>query len=74
MTTTPDIPALGHFDVVGRTVGTNLEIIDGRFTSTKSFQYELSPRQAGEFFIGPIVVHIEGSEIDLSAGGDSRPV
>ena len=62
MTTTPDIPSQGNFDVVGRSLGTSIEIINGHMTATKTFHYELSPRAAGDFTIGPIKVYMEGEE------------
>ncbi len=58
----PDIPALGHFDVVGRSSGSSVEVVNGVMSLTKTFSYVLSPRNVGEYFIGPIKVHIEGKE------------
>lgn len=62
MTTTPDIPSQGNFDVVGRSMGTSIEIVNGRMSATKTFHYELSPRAPGDFTIGPIKVYMEGEE------------
>jgi oxygen tolerance protein BatD len=63
---TPDIPPLGHFDVVGRSSGNAIEIINGNLSSTMTYEYLLSPRAPGDFSIGPIKVYIEGQE--YSAG------
>jgi hypothetical protein len=62
----PDIPPLGHFDVEGRSSGSTVQIMNGEMSVKKTFSYELSPRNVGEYSIGPIVVHIEGKE--YSAG------
>ncbi|MGH7829332.1 MAG: BatD family protein, partial [Candidatus Binatia bacterium] len=59
---TPDIPALGHFDVVGRTTGSSVEIINGEMTVQRTFEYVLEPREAGDFSIGPIKLFVEGQE------------
>lgn len=58
--TTPDIPSSGNFDVVGRSSGSAIEIINGVMSVTKTFEYQLAPRKPGEFKIGPIKAHIEG--------------
>ncbi|MFO1462199.1 MAG: BatD family protein [bacterium] len=64
--TTPDIPPLGNFDVVGRSTANAVEIINGEMSVSKTFTYVLSPRHVGEFNIGPVKVYIEGRE--YSAG------
>src|SRR5436190_3760689 len=58
----PDIPSQGHFDVVGRSMNTAVEIINGEMSMTKSFEFTLAPRSAGDFSIGPIKVYMEGQE------------
>ncbi|HEX5034266.1 MAG TPA: BatD family protein, partial [bacterium] len=60
--TTPDIPPLGNFDVIGRSSTNAVEIINGEMSVSKTFLYLLSPRRPGKFLIGPIKVHIEGRE------------
>jgi len=64
--TTPDMPSKGNFQVVGRSVSTSIEIVNGEMSSTKHFIYTLAPVKAGDFTIGPIKVFIEGQE--YSAG------
>lgn len=58
--TTPEIPELGNFDVVGRSSGNSIEIMNGEMSVTKTWEFVLSPRKAGTFDIGPISTHIEG--------------
>lgn len=60
--TTPDIPPLGNFDVVGRSTSNAVEIINGEMSVSKTFTYVLAPRRVGSFNIGPVKVHIEGQE------------
>lgn len=67
MLSSPDIPAQGNFDVVGRSSGNSIEIINGIMSSTMTFQYILSPRAEGEFNLGPIKVYIEGEEYSAPA-------
>jgi len=64
--TTPEIPPLGNFDVVGRSTANSVEIVNGEMSVSKTFTYVLSPRRVGEFQIGPVKVYIEGQE--YSAG------
>lgn len=58
--TTPEIPAKGNFEVVGRSSGNVIEIINGEMSVTNTFEYMLRPVQAGKFSIGPITTHIDG--------------
>lgn len=60
--TTPEIPPLGNFDVVGRSTANSVEIINGEMSVSKTFTYVLSPRRVGDFQIGPVKVYIEGQE------------
>lgn len=60
--TTPEIPPLGNFDVVGRSTANSVEIINGQMSVSKTFTYVLSPRRVGDFQIGPVKVYIEGQE------------
>ncbi len=64
--TTPEIPPLGNFDVVGRSTANSVEIVNGEMSVSKTFTYVLSPRRVGDFQIGPVKVYIEGQE--YSAG------
>lgn len=63
---TPDIPNRGNFDVVGQSTGNAIEIINGQMSVTKSFDYVLKPRGKGNFTIGPIKAHIEGTTYSSS--------
>lgn len=58
--TTPEIPSRGNFEVVGRSTGNSIEIINGEMSVTSTFEYLLRPIHAGHFKIGPITTHIEG--------------
>ncbi len=58
--TTPDIPELGNFNVVGQTSGTSIEMVNGKISTTKTFNYLLEPRNPGDFSIGPFQAHIDG--------------
>ncbi len=64
--TTPDIPPQGNFDVVGRSVGNAIEVINGELSATRTFHYTLAPRRPGNYSLGPIKIFIEGEE--YSAG------
>ncbi len=51
-----------HFSVRSAGSSTNMSMINGRITQSKSFTYMLLPRETGTFTIGPARVEVEGAE------------
>jgi hypothetical protein len=64
--TTPDIPSLGNFDVVGKSSANSIEVVNGEMSLTNTFVYFLQARNPGDFPIGPVAAHIDGKS--YSAG------
>ena len=56
----PTLPDLSDFDVHPRGQSTQMSFINGRVTSSVSFNYVLIPRRAGTITIGPATVELDG--------------
>lgn len=56
----PQLPDLSPFDVYSRGQSTQVQIINGRMSTTVSHNYLLAPKRAGTFTIGSASVVVEG--------------
>ncbi len=56
----PQLPPLDGFQVLGASRGTQMSIINGNMSIRSTYTYRLTPSQAGNFIIDPIVVLING--------------
>ncbi len=60
---TPNLDALEeHFSVRSAGSSTNMSMVNGRITQSKSFTYMLLPRELGTFTVGPARVEVGGAE------------
>ncbi len=56
----PTLPPLPDFDVQGRGQSTQVQIVNGRMSSTVSFTYVLLPKRVGTLAIPPVQARIGG--------------
>ena len=56
----PDMPA---FDVQGRGHSTQVQMVNGHFSSSASYTFVLTPKQVGAFSIGPAEVEVDGQKL-----------
>ena len=56
----PELPDLSAFDVFSRGQSTQMSFVNGRVTSSVSYNYVLVPKQSGSFTIGPATVELDG--------------
>ncbi|MDP8254539.1 MAG: BatD family protein [Candidatus Alcyoniella australis] len=63
----PSFASLSGFEIVGRQSSTSLEIINGRASSTLNYVFLLTPRQTGEFSVGPLQIEIRGKTYSSNA-------
>jgi hypothetical protein len=76
----PRLPELSAFEVHSRGQGSQVQIINGHVSSSVTYSYELQPRRAGTFTIGPATVDIGGQSFQtqplvvrvLGRGGQAR--
>jgi hypothetical protein len=52
----PGLPGIEGFRVAGRSTSSQVQIINGRMSSTRSFIYQLLPQREGTFTIGAVTV------------------
>lgn len=57
---TPEISGLDHFQVVGRSSSTNMQIINGIGTAILEQQLQVIPQKEGTFTIGPVEAEYGG--------------
>ncbi len=58
---------LDNFSIIsGPNVSTQVSIINGSFSSSKTFTYQLSPEKIGTFKIGPFTVYVNGKTYTIS--------
>lgn len=74
-----DLPRLEDVDVEFRGPSTRISVVNGRYSSSKSFTYSLFPRKVGSFTIPAVRVEIAGKTytsdpipIDVVASGASQ--
>jgi hypothetical protein len=56
----PQLPELADFDVYSRGQSTQMSFVNGRVTSSVSYNYVLVPRATGTFTIGAATVELDG--------------
>ena len=56
----PELPRLDAFRVAGRSTSSQIQIVNGRMSSTRAYIYQLLPQNEGTFEIGAVTVHVEG--------------
>ncbi|KPL02234.1 MAG: hypothetical protein AMJ90_06405 [candidate division Zixibacteria bacterium SM23_73_2] len=56
----PDLPTLDDFSVYSAGRSQSFEFVNGKTSSSVSFNYTLVPKKAGEFTIGPAQISLEG--------------
>ncbi|MBU1053558.1 MAG: BatD family protein [Proteobacteria bacterium] len=59
----PVINGLDSFDVIQRVASSRLEIIKGKFSSAKEYNYMIRPKVQGTYKIGPAILDISGKTI-----------
>lgn len=75
----PELPDLSAFDVFSRGQSTQMSFVNGRVTSSVSYNYVLVPKQPGSFTIGPATVELDGEEFSSEpiqvriVGASERP-
>lgn len=56
----PNLPDLADFDVYPRGQSTQMSFVNGRVTSSVSYNYVLMPKRTGSITIGPASVELDG--------------
>lgn len=59
----PEINGLDPFDVIQRGTSSRLEVINGKFSSTREYNYVIRPKKEGTYKIGPAILDISGKTI-----------
>jgi len=62
----PALPRMDAFRVASRSTSSQIQIVNGRMSSTRSYIYQLLPQREGTFEIGPVEVVIEGKAYSTS--------
>jgi hypothetical protein len=57
----PELPELPGFRVAGRSTSSQIQIVNGRMSSTRAFIYQLLPQKEGSFEIPAIAVQAGGT-------------
>ncbi len=57
----PELPPLDGFRVAGTSTSSQIQIVNGRMSATRSYIYQLLPQKEGTFEIGPATVQVDGS-------------
>ncbi|MGH9334563.1 MAG: BatD family protein, partial [Vicinamibacteria bacterium] len=56
----PELPTFEAFRVAGRSTSSQIQIVNGQMSSTRSYIYQLLPQREGKFEIGAVTVDVEG--------------
>jgi hypothetical protein len=56
----PELPPLEEFRVVSRSTSSQIQIVNGRMSSTRSYIYQLLPQKEGVFEIGAATIRVDG--------------
>jgi hypothetical protein len=59
----PRLPRMDAFRVAGRSTSSQISIVNGRMSSTRSYVYQLLPQEEGAFEIGAATVKVDGKEL-----------
>jgi len=57
----PQLPRLDAFRVASRSTSSQIQIVNGRVSSTRSYIYQLLPQKEGAFEIGPVEIDVGGA-------------
>jgi len=57
----PELPRLDAFRVASRSTSSQIQIVNGRMSSTRSYIYQLLPQKEGAFEIGAVEVEVDGT-------------
>ncbi len=75
----PTIKNVGDFDLQSMGTSSQIQILNGKMSSSMIFQYLLYPKKAGQFTIGPAQVEIDGKsvssntiQVTITSGRPSR--
>lgn len=63
----PQLPALKGFDVVPAGTEQNFSFVNGRQSVSTGYRFQLIPREAGDFQIGPFIYQFNGQQKELPA-------
>jgi len=76
----PELPTLDGFELLGRSSGTQISIINGNMRMQATYSYTLHPTQTGQLVINPLSVQIDGQmfstqpiAIEVSQGSGGVP-
>jgi hypothetical protein len=58
----PELPPLDAFRVASRSTSSQIQIVNGRMSSTRSYIYQLLPQKEGTFEIGAATIRVDGSD------------
>lgn len=61
-----ELPPLDSFRVSGRSTSSQVQIVNGRWSSTRSYIYQLLPQKEGRFDIGAANVQVDGTAYKTS--------
>ncbi len=72
----PQVQNLEKFQVLGTSTSSQFSIVNGRISSSRSFEFTLMPNNEGAIAIGPAVVEIKGRKytsntvtVEVTSGG-----
>jgi len=57
----PELPRLDAFRVASRSTSSQIQIVNGRMSSIRSYIYQLLPQKEGAFEIGPVELDVGGT-------------
>ncbi|HSF16038.1 MAG TPA: BatD family protein [Vicinamibacteria bacterium] len=60
----PVLPELPQFRVAGRSTSSQIQIVNGQMSSTRSYTYQLLPQKEGKFVIGAVGVQVSGEKYE----------
>jgi len=59
---TPELPKFSNLNIVSQSQSSNISMINGQVSSSKSFTYALQPEKIGQAHIGPASITISGKK------------
>ena len=74
----PQLQNMDNFQVVGRGTSSQISIVNGQISATKSTNYTVLPSREGAFSIGPAVIRFGGKDyssntLEIKVGGGQAP-
>ncbi|HLE11101.1 MAG: hypothetical protein A2504_01605 [Bdellovibrionales bacterium RIFOXYD12_FULL_39_22] len=61
------VAGMDNFEIVSQSSGQSVQIVNGSMSVEKSFYYNLAPKSAGTFSLGPAILELNGSKIQSNA-------